>query len=65
MLNYGASPEEARQLTDNYAVTYWGNQPQVAAPAYIGAVVFFLFVLALYHDKRKIKYAFLAGAIFS
>jgi len=65
MLNYGASPEEARQLTDNYAVTYWGNQPQVAAPAYIGAVVFFLFVLALYHDKRKIKYAFLAGIIFS
>lgn len=65
MLNYGASPEEARELTDNYAITYWGNQPQVAAPAYIGAVVFFLFVLALYHDKRKIKYAFLAGAIFS
>ena len=65
MLNYGASPEEARELTDNYAVTYWGDQPQVAAPAYIGAVVFFLFVLALYHDKRKIKYAFLAGAIFS
>lgn len=65
MLNYGASPEEARQLTDNYAITYWGDQPQVAAPAYIGAVVFFFFVLALYHDKRKIKYAFLAGAIFS
>lgn len=65
MLNYGASPEEARQLTDNYAVTYWGDQPQVAAPAYIGAVVFFFFVLALYHDKRKIKYAFLAGAVFS
>jgi hypothetical protein len=65
MLNYGASPEEAKQLTDNYAVAYWGGQPQVAAPAYIGAVVFFLFVLALYHDKRKIKYAFLAGTIFS
>lgn len=65
MLNYGASPEEAKQLTENYAVAYWGGQPQVAAPAYIGAVVFFLFVLALYHDKRKIKWAFLAGAIFS
>ena len=65
MLNYGASPEEAKQLTDNYAVLYWGDQPQVAAPAYIGAVVFFLFVLALYHDRRKIKYAFIAGAIFS
>ena len=65
MLNYGASPEEAKEFTDNYAITYWGDQPQVAAPAYIGAIVFFLFVLAMYHDKRKIKYAFLAGAIFA
>ncbi len=65
MLNYGATADEAKQFTDNYAVTYWGDQPQVAAPAYIGAIIFFLFVLALYHDKRKIKYAFLAGAIFS
>jgi hypothetical protein len=65
MLEYGAQPEEAKQITNDYAVTYWGDQPQVAAPAYIGAIVFFLFVLAMYHDKRKIKYAFVAGAIFS
>ncbi|WP_284651204.1 YfhO family protein [Flavobacterium terrisoli] len=65
MLEYGAQPEEAKQITEDYAVTYWGDQPQVASPAYIGAIVFFLFVLAMYHDKRKIKYAFLAGAIFS
>lgn len=45
--------------------TYWGDQPIVAAPAYIGAVVFFLAILALFIDKRKIKYAFLAGAILS
>jgi len=45
--------------------TYWGDQPIVAAPAYIGAVVFFLAVLALFHDKRRIKYVFLAGAIVS
>ena len=43
--------------------TYWGDQPMVAAPAYIGAIVFFLCVFALFNDKRKIKYAFLAGAI--
>lgn len=65
MLEYGAQPEEAKEITESYGITYWGDQPQVAAPAYIGAIVFFLFVLALYHDKRKIKYAFLAGAIFS
>ena len=65
MESYGASPEEAKQFTQNYGITYWGNQPIVAAPAYIGAVVFFLFLLALYHDKRKLKYVFLVGAIFS
>jgi hypothetical protein len=65
MLKYGASEEEARQFTDNYAPTYWGSQPIVAAPAYIGAVVFFLCVLGLYHDKRKIKYVFLIGALLS
>ncbi|AWG25885.1 YfhO family protein [Flavobacterium kingsejongi] len=43
--------------------TYWGDQPIVAAPAYIGAVVFFLFVLAMFVEKRKLKYAFLIGAI--
>jgi hypothetical protein len=45
--------------------TYWGDQPGVAAPAYIGAVVFFLAILALFTDKKKIKYAFLGGAIAS
>lgn len=65
MLEYGAQPEEAKEITESYGITYWGDQPQVASPAYIGAIVFFLFVLAMYHDKRKIKYAFLAGAIFS
>jgi hypothetical protein len=43
--------------------TYWGDQPIVAAPAYIGIVVFFLGIMALFIDKRKIKYAFLSGAI--
>lgn len=65
MLAYGASPEEARQFTDGYAKTYWGEQPIVAAPAYIGAVIFFLSILALYHDKRRIKYVFLIGAFIS
>jgi hypothetical protein len=45
--------------------TYWGDQPIVSAPAYIGAVVFFLGILALFTDERKIKYAFLGGAFVS
>ena len=65
MIKYGASEAEAKQFTAFYARTYWGDQPSVAAPAYIGAVVFFLFVLGMYHDKRKIKYVFLIAAIVS
>jgi len=65
MLKNGASEEQALQFAESYAPTYWGDQPIVAAPAYIGAVVFFLCVLGLYHDKRKIKYVFLVGAIIS
>lgn len=64
ILGVGASPEEAKDFADN-APTYWGDQPIVAAPAYIGAIVFFLFVLGLFTEKRKFKYVFLIGAIFS
>lgn len=59
----GANDSEAEGFTNSYAMTYWGDQPIVAAPAYIGAVVFFLCVFALFNDNRKIKYAFLTGAI--
>lgn len=59
------SEAQAIEYASSGMPTYWGDQPIVAAPAYIGAVVFFLAVLALYNDNRKIKYAFLAGALFS
>lgn len=55
---------EARELVKQMP-TYWGDQISVAAPAYIGIVVFFLAVLALFLEKRRIKYALVAGAIFS
>jgi hypothetical protein len=35
--------------------TYWGDQPIVAAPAYIGAAVIFLAVLGLFFYKGKHK----------
>lgn len=60
----GASPAEAAEFS-KHVLTYWGNQPGVAAPAYIGAVVIFLFILALFTEHRKIKYVFITGIIFS
>ena len=58
-------PEDQAKEIVKGLPTYWGDQPIVAAPAYIGAIVFFLAVLSLFIDNRKVKYAFLAGAIFS
>lgn len=55
---------EARQLVKQMP-TYWGDQTSVAAPAYIGIIVFFLAVLAMFLEKRRIKYALVAGAVFS
>lgn len=42
---------------------YWGDQPSVAAPAYIGAVVFFFFVLGLFLVKGKVKWWLVGGTI--
>ena len=58
-------PEDQAKDFVSSMPAYWGDQPIVAAPAYIGAVVFFLCLLALFMDKRKIKYIFVAGALVS
>ena len=45
--NNGYSPIESNQIIKN-SPTYWGDQPFVEAPAYIGVVVFFLFVFSVF-----------------
>ncbi len=62
MMGQGVPEAQANDFVSGMP-TYWGDQPIVAAPAYIGIVVFFLGILALFTDKRKIKYVFLSGAI--
>ena len=62
MMEQGVPEAQANDFVSQMP-TYWGDQPIVAAPAYIGIVVFFLGILALFTDKRKIKYVFLSGAI--
>lgn len=64
MIEQGVPSTQAQDFVSGMP-TYWGDQPIVAAPAYIGVVVFFLGILALFVDDRKIKYVFLAGALFS
>ncbi|WP_370476251.1 YfhO family protein [Tamlana flava] len=60
----GATTTQATQEVKR-APMYWGDQPIVEAPAYIGAVVLFLFVFALFLVKGRLKWWLVGGAIFS
>ncbi|SNR65317.1 membrane protein YfhO [Maribacter sedimenticola] len=44
---------------------YWGEQPGTSGPAYLGAVVFFLFFLGLFLVKGKHKWWLLFGSLMS
>lgn len=57
-------PLQARDFVNN-APTYWGSQPIVAAPAYIGAVIIFLFVLSLFVLKGPLKKGLIGAIIFA
>ncbi len=44
---------------------YWGTQPGVAGPVYIGAIIMFLFVLALFVVDNRFKWWLLAATVLS
>ncbi len=44
---------------------YWGTQPGVAGPVYIGAIIMFLFVFALFAVDNKYRWWLLAATILS
>jgi len=60
----GATPLQALQESKQ-APMYWGDQPIVEAPAYIGAVVIFLFVLALFLYHGRFKWWLIIGVLVS
>lgn len=60
----GATPSQALQESKR-APLYWGKQPIVEAPAYIGAVIIFLFVFALFLVKGRLKWWLVGGTILS
>ncbi len=49
----------------NQVLTYWGKQPIVEAPAYIGVILFFLFFLGVFLVKGRLKYWLVSATIFS
>ncbi|MEX0360755.1 MAG: YfhO family protein, partial [Allomuricauda sp.] len=60
----GLSPTKALEFSSGMPL-YWGDQPIVAAPAYVGAIIFFLFVLGLIVVKGKKKWWLLSGVVLS
>jgi len=61
LLKLGATPQEAVQLLNQSIPLYWGDQTIVAAPAYVGAVIVFLAVLALFLVRGRLKWWIVAG----
>ncbi|WP_366085154.1 YfhO family protein [Polaribacter sp.] len=57
-----------KKVANDYSkqvLTYWGDQPIIEAPAYIGAVIFFLFFLGIFLVKGKLKQWLVAATVFS
>ena len=57
-------PRQAKEFSE-YAPMYWGKQPIVEAPAYIGAVLVFLFFLGTFLVKGKLKNWLVGVVVFS
>ncbi|MCR9263203.1 MAG: YfhO family protein [Flavobacteriaceae bacterium] len=62
LVGQGLPPSKALELSSGLPL-YWGDQPIVAGPAYVGAIVVFLFFLGLFLAKGKRKWWLLTGAI--
>ena len=64
LTNQGLTPTKAIEFSSSLPL-YWGDQPIVAAPAYVGAIVFFLFLLGAFLVDGKKKWWLLSGAVLS
>ena len=58
------SPAQVREIV-RYIPGYWGDQPIVAAPAYVGAVIIFLAFLGLFLVRSKAKWWLVGGILLS
>lgn len=64
LTNKGLSRTKALDFTESLPL-YWGDQPGVSGAAYVGVVLFFLFILGLLIVRGKVKWWLLAGVIMS
>lgn len=64
LLDKGLPRDRALGLVQQVPL-YWGDQPITSGPAYIGAIVFFLFLLGLVLVRKKAKWWLLGGTVMS
>ena len=64
LISNGVRPSQASQFSANVP-TYWGSQPILEAPAYLGISVFFFALLALFYVRMPLRNALAIGIVFS
>ncbi|MBL6661339.1 MAG: YfhO family protein [Flavobacteriaceae bacterium] len=64
LIENGASPNQAREFSKNVP-TYWGEQPILEAPAYIGITVFFFALFGFFFSRGPLRTTLALGALFS
>lgn len=64
LVERGLPRNRALEFTEGLPL-YWGTQPGTSGPAYIGAIIFFLFFLGLFLVQKKAKWWLLGGTILS
>ena len=64
LLQRGASRQQAGQFVQNVP-TYWGDQPILEAPAYVGAVIVFLALMSLFFPLSPNKRWLIIGIVMS
>ncbi|BDD10588.1 membrane protein [Fulvitalea axinellae] len=58
-------PPQTAEYVLNFFPNYWGSQPFTVGPVYVGAVIFFLFILGLFTVKGPLKWWALSMTILS
>ena len=64
LIDNGASPNQAREFSKNVP-TYWGEQPILEAPAYIGITVFFFALFGFFFSRGPLRTTLTLGTLFS
>jgi hypothetical protein len=60
----GVPPQQASQFVQRMPL-YWGSEPFVQGPIYLGAIVLFLFVFGLFAYKGNLKWWIVGSIVFT